>query len=103
MPVIVCGADLAARWGGDEFMMLLVDCDPAQLPNILARLDGFSVEVQGRELPIQLAVGWRGYEPGDQMADLVESADRMLYAKKNAIKKQDSALHAINELASRML
>jgi diguanylate cyclase (GGDEF)-like protein len=83
------GSDLAARWGGDEFMMLLVDCEPAQLPSILARLEGFEVLVHGRELPVALAMGWQSYQPGDQMCDLIERADRMLYLNKGTAKKQD--------------
>lgn len=82
------GSDLAARWGGDEFMMLLTDCDLAQLPQILARLEGFIVEVHGRELPVGLAIGWKSYQPGDLMANLIESADRMLYLNKGTAKNQ---------------
>lgn len=89
------GSDLAARWGGDEFMMLLVDCELAQLPTILSRLDGFEVEVQGRELPVSLAIGWRSFQPGDQMSDLIERADRMLYLNKSAAKKSDAALQPV--------
>lgn len=92
------GADLAARWGGDEFMMLLVDCQPAQLPTILARLEGFSAEVQGRELPVRVAVGWKSYQPGDQGSDLIEYADRMLYVNKGSSKKKETPA-LINELA----
>jgi diguanylate cyclase (GGDEF)-like protein len=97
------GADLAARWGGDEFMLLLVDCEPAQLPTILTRLEGFSVEVHGRELPVMMAVGWKSYQTGDQMSDLVERADRMLYVNKSATKKQVSSPPPVDELASRLL
>jgi diguanylate cyclase len=82
------GSDLAARWGGDEFMMLLTDCEPAQLPAILARLEDFIVEVHGRELPVSLALGWKCYLPGDQLSDLIESADRMLYLNKGTAKNQ---------------
>jgi len=97
------GSDLAARWGGDEFMMLLVDCEPAQLPSILGRLDGFSIEAHGRELPVAHAVGWKSYEPGDQMSELIEAADRMLYLNKGAAKKLEPTPPASPELASRML
>jgi len=96
------GSDLAARWGGDEFMMLLVDCEPPQLPTILARLDGFSIEAQGRELPVAHAVGWKSYQQGESMSDLIERADRMLYINKSASKKPDSA-PSQPELASRLL
>lgn len=82
------GSDLAARWGGDEFMMLLVDCEASQLPPILARLDDFNVEVQGRELPVSIAVGWEAYDAGDRLSDLIEQADRMLYLNKGSSKNQ---------------
>ena len=96
------GSDIAARWGGDEFMMLLVDCEPSQLPNILGRLDEFSIEAHGRELPVAHAVGWKSYQTGDQMSELIEAADQMLYANKSAAKKQEPAApHP--ELASRLL
>jgi diguanylate cyclase (GGDEF)-like protein len=89
------GSDLAARWGGDEFMMLLVDCELDQLPTILSRLEDFEVVVQGRELPVSLAIGWKSFQAGDQMADLIECADRMLYTKKGATKKYVPALHPV--------
>jgi diguanylate cyclase (GGDEF)-like protein len=89
------GSDLAARWGGDEFMMLLVDCGPDQLPTILSRLEDFEVVVQGRELPVSLAIGWGSFQPGDQMSELIERADRMLYSNKGATKKFDPALQPV--------
>jgi diguanylate cyclase (GGDEF)-like protein len=89
------GSDLAARWGGDEFMMLLVDCELAQLPTILCRLEDFEVVVQGRELPVSLAIGWRSFQPGDQMSDLIERADRMLYTNKVATKNCDPDLSPV--------
>ena len=97
------GSDLAARWGGDEFMMLLVDCEPDQLHIILERLDGFSIEAHGRELPVAQAVGWKSYQHGEQMHELIEGADRMLYANKGASKKHDSPTTQHQELASRLL
>ena len=89
------GSDLAARWGGDEFMMLLVDCEHAQLPSILSRLEGFELIVQGRELPVSLAIGWKSYQPGDQVSDIIERADRMLYVNTSAIKTLEPALQPV--------
>jgi GGDEF domain-containing protein len=51
------GSDL---WGGDEFMMLLVDCEAEQLSRVLLRLEGFEVQVNGKTLPVSLAAGWNG-------------------------------------------
>ena len=97
------GSDLAARWGGDEFMMLLVDCETDQLHIVLERLEGFSIEAQGRELPLAHAVGWRSYQRGETLEELIEAADRMLYANKGASKKLDSVPPPQPELASRLL
>ena len=80
------GSDLAVRWGGDEFMLLLLDCEVNQLPVVLGRLDGFTVEMSGKALPVSFAVGWKAYEPGDGLEGLIEEADRNLYCHKAATK-----------------
>ena len=80
------GSDLAVRWGGDEFMLLLLDCELEQLSVVLNRLQGFSVEVHGKTLAISLAMGWRAFEPGDTLEGLIEKADRDLYTHKAAAK-----------------
>ncbi len=80
------GSDLAVRWGGDEFMLLLLDCGVEQLSLVLQRLDGFSVEVRGNRLPVLFSVGWKSYEPGDDFECLIEEADRNLYSHKAAAK-----------------
>jgi diguanylate cyclase (GGDEF)-like protein len=80
------GSDLAVRWGGDEFMLLLLDCEPEQLSIVLDRLNGFAFEFEGKSVPISFAVGWKSYEPGDEFEGLIETADRNLYIHKNAAK-----------------
>jgi diguanylate cyclase (GGDEF)-like protein len=80
------GSDLAARWGGDEFILLLLDCEVNQLSLILSRLDGLQIACQGKVLPITFSVGWKAYEPGDQFEELIKEADRNLYAHKAAAK-----------------
>ena len=81
------GSDLAVRWGGDEFMLLLLDCELEQLSRVLLRLDGFKVDVAGKQLPVSFAVGWKAYEPGDKVEELLEEADRNLYANKALVKE----------------
>jgi diguanylate cyclase (GGDEF)-like protein len=80
------GSDLAVRWGGDEFMLLLLDCEVEQLSVVLKRLQAFAVEVHGKTLPVSLAVGWKAFEPGDCLEGLIEKADRDLYSHKAAAK-----------------
>jgi len=83
------GWDGAARWGGDEFMMLLVDCEVEQLSRVLVRLEGFEVQVQGKTLPVSVAAGWKAHEPGDRVEELIEAADRRLYYNKEIVKKRE--------------
>jgi diguanylate cyclase (GGDEF)-like protein len=80
------GSDLAVRWGGDEFMLLLLDCELEQLSVVLKRLQGFAVEVQGTPLAVSLAMGWKAFEPGDTFEGLIEKADRELYSHKASAK-----------------
>jgi len=88
------GSDVAARWGGDEFMMLLVDCEVEQLSHVLVRLEGFEVRIKGKILPVSLAAGWKAYEPGDRMEELIDGADRRLYYNKEIVKKRETGVLA---------
>jgi hypothetical protein len=68
-------------------MLLLLDCELQQLSRALVRLDGFTVGVAGKQLPISFAVGWKAYEPGEKVEELLEEADRNLYANKILVKE----------------
>jgi hypothetical protein len=85
------GSDVATRWAGDEFMMLLVDCEVEQLSRVLLRLEGFEVQVNGKTLPVSVAAGWKAYEPEDREEELIEAADRRLCYNKEVAKKREPA------------
>lgn len=80
------GADLAVRWGGDEFMLLLVECNVQQLQRVLIRLQPFEAKSEKTSIPVSFAIGWREYQQGDKISDLLEGADRCLYRSKQAQK-----------------
>jgi diguanylate cyclase (GGDEF)-like protein len=80
------GADLAVRWGGDEFMLVLVECNLQQLQHVLIRLQPFEVKTEKRSIPVSFAIGWREYQHGDKIFDLLEGADLCLYRSKQALK-----------------
>ncbi|HXW55480.1 MAG TPA: diguanylate cyclase [Candidatus Cybelea sp.] len=82
----VRGSDLAVRWGGDEFMLLLVDCNLNQLQHVLMRLVPFEMELGITRRLITFAAGWQEYTSGDTAASLLERTDRNLYVNKQAIK-----------------
>jgi diguanylate cyclase (GGDEF)-like protein/PAS domain S-box-containing protein len=70
--------DLLARVGGDEFAVLLPDCETPHVDTIVRRLKPSRPDAQG--CSIGLAV-WR---PGEGAAALTRRADRALYADKTA-------------------
>jgi diguanylate cyclase (GGDEF)-like protein len=82
----VRGSDLAVRWGGDEFMLLLVDCNLNQLQHVLMRLVPFEMEFGITRRLITFAAGWHEYVGGDTAAKLLERTDRNLYVNKQAFK-----------------
>src|ERR1700735_144841 len=88
------GSDLAVRWGGDEFMLLLLDCEIDQLSVVLSRLVGLRVNVGGKELGVLFSVCGKAYETGDQFEGLIEAADRNLYVHKAASKVSNERLTA---------
>jgi PleD family two-component response regulator len=74
--------------------MLLVDCEVEQLSRVLVRLERFEVQVSGKTLPVSVAAGWKAYEPGDRVEELIEAADRRLYCDKGIVKKREPAVPA---------
>jgi diguanylate cyclase (GGDEF)-like protein len=81
------GSDVAARYGGDEFVALLPDCKPDDVQFILRRLNGLRVDVGGGMLPVSYSAGWANYVPGESGEDLLKRADAELYANKRASKR----------------
>src|SRR5690348_13652903 len=73
------GGDLAVRMGGDEFLLILPECNHAQLQLVLNRLGSIEVVWEGRKFAIKYSVGWREYAPGDQPDAMLAAADQALY------------------------
>jgi len=87
-------SDVAVRLGGDEFMVILPECQPDQVVHLLARLRPMEATYRDVKLPVLFAVGWAGYQAGESAETLQERADQALYADKRARKEQAVASRA---------
>ncbi|MFC4057039.1 diguanylate cyclase [Planomonospora corallina] len=80
--------DIAVRYGGEEFLVLLQDCDPAHLHELGERIRRgiSSVPVPTAETPVAVTVsiGAAVRQPGQGIAGLIDTADKALYAAKRS-------------------
>jgi diguanylate cyclase (GGDEF)-like protein len=65
-----------ARYGGDEFTLLLPGFEPDDVRNVLERLRRCT------PLPVTVSVGYAHHRPGDTTAHTLSNADSALYAAK---------------------
>jgi len=85
-------SDLAVRMGGDEFLVILLECPSEQVQAMLARLKPLEVEYHGEKIPVSFSVGWVSYESSETPEQFLERADRTLYADKRAGKARNAQL-----------
>lgn len=76
------GSDVAARYGGDEFLLVLTECKHDGVQYVLSRLRDLHVKTKHRRLPISCSAGWANYVPGESLGEVLERADAALYANK---------------------
>ncbi len=88
-------SDTAARMGGDEFLILLPECDTSQVQSLLDRLRPMDTEYGGVKIPIRFSAGWVGYEKGETTEQFLERADRTLYAEKRSGKTREKQTLAV--------
>jgi diguanylate cyclase (GGDEF)-like protein len=76
------GSDIVARFGGDEFLAILPDCDKQQIQYVLDRLNGLHAKTTQSKIDIRYSAGWTDYVPGESVDDLLKRADELLYVNK---------------------
>jgi len=86
---VIRKSDIAARMGGDEFLVLLPECSTSQVQILLDRLRPMETEFGGAKIPICFSAGWVGYEKGETTEQFLERADRTLYAEKRSGKTRE--------------
>jgi diguanylate cyclase (GGDEF)-like protein/PAS domain S-box-containing protein len=81
--------DLAARYGGDEFAVLLIDSDPGMARHIAERMQT-ALKTSREEPPLTVSIGVSVYpDDGRTVQELLETADRQLYQRKRASHARD--------------
>jgi diguanylate cyclase (GGDEF)-like protein len=82
----VRGADTLARWGGEEFLLMLPDTELHAARQVLARIQAeisaLRPVVRDAALQITFSAGLTASRPEERIASAIERADRAMYAAK---------------------
>jgi diguanylate cyclase len=85
-------ADHVARFGGEEFVVLLPGTALAEAQEVLTRLQrGLSMALfmhEGREVFVTFSAGVTAWRPGESLDSAVERADAALYEAKRTGKNR---------------
>jgi len=81
--------DIAGRYGGDEFVLVLPEADSQAAQRVANRI-AERLSTDGDEPPVTVSTGIAVYpHDGKTIAELFGAADRALYLKKGSSKKRD--------------
>lgn len=76
--------DIVARWGGDEFIILLPKTDDAAADEICARIEKSCAEVKTSNINFSISLGHDTKTSADQsIDDVMKSAENYMYRKKS--------------------
>ena len=79
--------DFVARWGGEEFLLLIMGTDPATVraycESIRQAVEELRVEHNEKRIRITISIGMALHEPVLSFEDTIRDADRALYAAKS--------------------
>jgi two-component system cell cycle response regulator len=82
------GIDLACRYGGEEFVVVMPETDLAVATIVAERLrrkiagERFTIEQGARSVEVTISVGIAGLGPNDSAASVIKRADQALYRAK---------------------
>jgi diguanylate cyclase (GGDEF)-like protein len=84
--------DIIARWGGDEFCLILTDIDEAGVIRLAERIrrgvEAFECEFMGKPLRVTISLGLAKNDDDCDITELTMRADEALYTTKNSGKNR---------------
>ncbi|MBN1536144.1 MAG: GGDEF domain-containing protein [Anaerolineales bacterium] len=75
-------SDILARFGGDEFIILLLETDLEGATAVLQKIENSVNKLFYANTPLNVSIGIASYHPGLTAEQLLEEADRQLYSNK---------------------
>jgi diguanylate cyclase len=86
------GTDFIARFGGEEFVLLMPGTVPAVgaklLENLRAAIEACPFHFKGEPVTITISMGLTAFQPGEHSDLVLKRADQALYRAKNAGRNQ---------------
>ena len=95
--LLTCGrqTDIIARFGGEEFIMLLPDTDLAHLILFCEKLHSLVSEIEVNNTPITVSIGVTISHGNQNLQNLTKQADAALYRAKNSGRNKTAFFHDI--------
>jgi diguanylate cyclase len=85
---VVRSVDFVARFGGEEFLLVLVDADAGEARRVASRLcertRAMTVDPEQPDWRLSVSVGIAEFRPGETIEDVIQRADRALYQAKSS-------------------
>jgi diguanylate cyclase (GGDEF)-like protein len=89
---VIRDQDYLGRYGGEEFLFVIVNTDPADAYHLVERIrssiENTAYNINGHEIHITLSIGLTHIRVGDDIDQVIERADDALYQAKNAGRNQ---------------
>ena len=75
--------DLIARWGGDEFIILLSNVNSETMAEIVERIQQNCIDIKNEPIPVSISIGFTLRETAQEnIEDLMKTTEERMYRKK---------------------